>query len=66
MRQGGISEMDAPDTLDVQAAAGRFRTNVEKAIVGHADVVELIFIALPALVPCIFDKSQIGSCSLNR
>lgn len=38
--------MDAPDTLDVQAAAGRFRTNVEKAIVGRADVVELIFIAL--------------------
>lgn len=38
--------MDARGTLDIQAAAERFRTNVEKAIVGRSDVVELIFIAL--------------------
>jgi len=33
-------------TMDIQAAARRFKANVEQAVIGRSDVVELIFVAL--------------------
>jgi MoxR-like ATPase len=38
--------MRTPGTTDIQSAAERFRLNVEQAVIGRADTVELIFIAL--------------------
>ncbi len=38
--------MRTPGTADIQSAAERFRLNVEQAVIGRADTVELIFIAL--------------------
>jgi len=38
--------MPEGELLDIQAAARRFTDNVGKAIVGRADIVELIFVAL--------------------
>jgi MoxR-like ATPase len=40
------SKMHEPGTLHIQAAAEKFTSNVGRAIIGRADVIERIFIAL--------------------